>query len=787
MLRLPLIPMLLALLCAALPAQAQQNAFDLVGPDLKLTVTRGSTTLPIGAVPSLQPGDKVTAEAALPPDQAAHYLLVVAFLRGATNPPPKDWFFVAETWRKKKNKLELTVPEGAEQAVLLLAPDTGGGFDAVRDAVRGRPGVFVRVAQDLFQASLDRARLDAFVTAIARIGDTAPERLATAAPVLANALRIKLNAECLSRPRGLQAACLTQNRDSLVLQTQRGTTLAETLTGTPADLAYSIAATPQAGGGYYSSYIGLARDVAKLFGAFRSPQYQYLPALALGRGDTLKLLLNAAPSFQSPRSVLAAPLPPIGPATPPIWQAGGPTPVCLAKPDLVLPLEDAPLLYATDFGRSLSVRVTSNEGATRDVPVLPDVEKGGVKLDGAVPADLGTVSNAVLQGRWGFDAFTGPRLPVQLDKMGAWRAVPDSNVVVGREHPLVLRGGAAFCVSQIALSDAAGTRTPVPFKVTGQDELTMTLPLKDAKPGALTLNIARFGSAPPDTIPLVARLEASRLDRFVVHEGDAEGILEGARLDQVAGLDWHGLHFAPGALSRGGDGDRLVLTAEAPIPAGDGEAVVRLRDGRSVKLAVRATAPRPVATLLSRAVSGKPVTGALPITLPDGVLPADASIDFSFKVIRGTLGDGGGVEIAGAEGPTARLGFRDGALQRVGADVVVAHFAPRALLGAGIAGPLRYRLVQDGTPGDWQPLVTLARLPLLSGLSCPGDAAPCTLAGQDLFVVAALSDSPDFARPTPVPLGFVGGTITVPAPTTGTLYLRLHDAPEAIARVSLPK
>ncbi|WP_066724991.1 hypothetical protein [Sphingomonas pituitosa] len=786
MLRLPLIPLLLALLCAALPAQAQQNAFDLVGPDLKLTVTRGGTTLPIGAVPSLQPGDKVTAEAALPPDQAARYLLVVAFLRGATNPPPKDWFFVAETWRKKKNRLELTVPEGAEQAVLLLAPDTGGGFNAVRDAVRGRPGVFVRVAQDLFQASLDRARLDAFVAAIARIGDTAPERLATAAPVLANALRIKLNAECLARPRGLQAACLTQNRDSLVLQTQRGTTLAETLTGTPADLAYSIAATPQGGGGYYSSYIGLARDVAKLFGAFRSPQYQYLPALALGRGDTLKLLLNAAPSFQSPRSVLAAPLPPIGPASPPIWQAGGPTPVCLAQPGLALPLEDAPLLYATDFGRSLSVRVTSNEGKTRDFPVLPDVEKGGIRLEGAVPADLGTVSNAVLQGRWGFDGFTGPRLPVQLDAMGAWRAVPDSAVVVGREHPLVLRGGAAFCVSQIALSDPAGTRTPVPFKVTGQDELTMTLPLKDAKPGAFTLNVARFGSAPPDTIPLLARLEASRIERFVVHEGDRDGVLEGARLDQVAGLDWRGLHFTAGALSRGTDGDRLAMAIEGSVPAGDGEAVVRLRDGRTVKLAVRATAPRTGATLLSRAAAGKTANNGLPIALPEGVLPADAAIDFSFRITRGTLGDGGTVEIAVIEGPGATLGFRDGALQRVGKDVVVAHFAPRALLGAGVVGSLRYRLVQDGTPGDWQPLVTLARLPKLAGLSCPAEAATCTLSGDDLFVLAAVGDKPDLAGATTVPLGFVGSSITLPRPAGKTLYLRLHDAPASIATVTLP-
>lgn len=784
--RMPLIPLLLAVLFAATPARAQQNAFDLAGPDLKLTVTRDGTTLPIGAVPSLLPGDKVTAEAMLPPDQSARYLLVVAFLRGATNPPPKTWFFVAETWRNKRNRLALEVPKGAEQAVLLLAPETGGGFDAVRDTVRGRPGVFVRAAQDMFQASLDRARLDAFVAAIARIGESAPERLATDAPVLANALRIKLNAECLTRPRGLQAACLTQNRDSLVLQAQRGTTLAETLTGAPVDLAYSLAATPQGGGGFYSPYIGLARDVAKLFGAFRSPQYQYLPAIAIGGGDTLKLLLNSAPSFQNPRSVLVAPLPPLGAASPPIWQAGGPTPVCLAKPGLALPLEDAPLLYATDFGRSLSVRITGTDGKSRDLPVTPDVEKGGVRLDGALPADIGTVANAVLQGRWGFDGFSGPRLPVQLDVMGAWRATPDSNVVVGREHPLVLRGGAAFCVNQIALSDAGGTRTPVPFKVTGQDELAMTLPLKDAKPGALTLDVARFGIAPPDTIPLTARLEASRLDRFVAHEGDQGGVLEGARLDQVAGIDWKGLHFAAGALSRGSEGDRLAMTAESAIPAGDGEAVVRLRDGRSLKLAVHAASPRPAATLLSRAAVSPPARDGLAITLPEGVLPADSAIDFSFRIVRGSLDDNATVEIAGGEGRAATLHFGDGGLQRIGKDVVVAHLVPRALLGPAAAGPLRFRLVQDGAAGDWQPLVALARLPLLSGLTCPAGGASCTLAGRDLFVVSAFSGNADFAQATQVPLGFVGTSLMLPRPMGKMLYLRLHDAPDSIASVSLP-
>jgi hypothetical protein len=301
----------------------------------------------------------------------------------------------------------------------------------------------------------------------------------------------------------------------------------------------------------------------------------------------------------------------------------------------------------------------------------------------------------------------------------------------------------------------------------------------------LTLNVARFGSAPPDAIPLTARLEASGLDRFVIHEGDRDGVLEGTRLDQVKGIEWRGLHFTIGALSRAGDGDRLAMAADGPVPAGEGEAVVRLRDGRSVKLAVRAAAPRPVATILSRAATAARTTNGLAITLPDGVLPAEGGIDFSFQVTRGALGDGGTVEIAGADGPTGKLGFADGALQRVSGDVVVAHFAPRGLLGASVAGPLRFRLIEDGAAGDWQPLVTIVRLPVLTGLACPADGTRCTLSGHALFVVAAISDTPDFAKPIPVPLGFVGSGIALPRPAGRTLYLKLHDAEEAVATVAL--
>jgi hypothetical protein len=80
-------------------ASAQAAArFDLAGPRIDVRVTRDGKTLPIAAVPNLQSGDKLWLMADLPRTQSVHYLLVVVFLRGTTNPPagsalpcPRDW------------------------------------------------------------------------------------------------------------------------------------------------------------------------------------------------------------------------------------------------------------------------------------------------------------------------------------------------------------------------------------------------------------------------------------------------------------------------------------------------------------------------------------------------------------------------------------------------------------------------------------------------------------------------------------------------------------------------
>ena len=79
-------------LCASGQALADPAAFDLNGPTLEVEVTRGNVRLPISQVPDLASGDRVWLKAVLSDGGAVHYLMVAAFLRGSTEPPPAAWF-----------------------------------------------------------------------------------------------------------------------------------------------------------------------------------------------------------------------------------------------------------------------------------------------------------------------------------------------------------------------------------------------------------------------------------------------------------------------------------------------------------------------------------------------------------------------------------------------------------------------------------------------------------------------------------------------------------------------
>src|SRR3954449_11245878 len=191
------LPLFCFLLLAVSAIWAESPAFDLTGPKVDVHVKRGDLTLPISQVVNLLPGDRLWVHPDLPESQSTHFVLVVAFLRGATNPPPNDWFTRVETWTKAAREgVFVTVPKEAQQALVFLAPETGGDFSTLRKAVHDRPGAFVRATQDLQAASWDRMRLDAYLNEIHSSSQTDPKTLKERAEASARSLGIKVDQQC---------------------------------------------------------------------------------------------------------------------------------------------------------------------------------------------------------------------------------------------------------------------------------------------------------------------------------------------------------------------------------------------------------------------------------------------------------------------------------------------------------------------------------------------------------------------------------------------------------------
>jgi hypothetical protein len=235
-----------------------EASFDLTGPKLEVSVTRAGKHLPISQVPTLEAGDRIWIHPAFPDNQSVRYLMVLAFLRGATNPPPENWFVKIETWTKpvRQEGTLITVPAQAQQALIFLAPQTSGDFSTLRSAVQGKPGAFARAAQDLNLASLDRMRLDRYLSAIRETSAKAPKTLRETILMLARSLNLKLDAQCFDKPTEQQGPCLTQNTDQMVLDDGHGQSMLATLsTGPAVDLVEAASVTKVGGGGSFSPYL----------------------------------------------------------------------------------------------------------------------------------------------------------------------------------------------------------------------------------------------------------------------------------------------------------------------------------------------------------------------------------------------------------------------------------------------------------------------------------------------------------------------------------------------------
>jgi hypothetical protein len=782
---------LLGLLTIAAPLGAASSSFDLVGPHLVVAVTHDGVTLPLERVPNLAEGDHVSIALDLPKGSNERYRIVAAFLRGAVDRPSKDWFREAESWKPKSAALALVVPKGAQQLALFIAPESGSSSKAIIGTILKQPGAFVRAAQGLDQASLDRARLDTFLRGMQQAQDKDPKSVASVSPILTRSLAIKLKAECLQEAVDVQAACLTVDRETLLLADSHSSTLADTVTGTPTDLALQLSATPQAGYGAYSSYIGVVRDVFRLFGAFQSTQLQFIPALAQLHDGHVTVLLNTPLSFAKPTSVMVVALPPVeAPKPPPIRVVDTDKALC-ATSGLVVPVEGAPLVFATGYAHDMALGFALADGTQAAVPVRADPSVGGFVLDGAIPAGaLSTTARSQLRGKWGFAPFDGPVIRLSKPDSDGWTAAEHSSLVVGRANELELLGTGVGCVTQVAMRRGDGPVQPVAWKQSGPRSLVATLPLEKADPGTITILVDGIGRTVPAVLTVPALREAGSLDDLILHTGEDEAVLTGARLDQVSGVTLGGLPFLPGALTRAGKQDHLVLRAADPtgaraLAAGKSlVADVSFANGRHKTLGLTIAAANSSVTLVRVSAQSPARAHLLPIALPaDGVFAQDARIAFAFHVQGATpLTGRETVEIGTVDGRATALIQAGKGYDLQDTTTGIVAFVPADALGPVGYGPLRFRVVRDGVASGWTPLATVVRLPEIRTAKCA--RAECTLTGSRLFLIQTLGTTAEFRDPQAVPDGFVGSDLAARPGADGRIFLRLRDAPQAPAIVS---
>ena len=821
----------------ALHAQQQNARFDLAGPKIDIRVTRGAQALPIAQVPNLLEADHLWLHADLPESQSVHYLLVAIFLRGTTNPPPEDWIVKVETWNKhiRAEGQEIVVPEGAQQVLLLLAPETGGDLSALRSAVRGHPGVFVRASQDLAEAGFEQARIEKYLAEMQKVSPDDAKALAEHSDLLARTLNLKPNTDCFKKPVDQQYACLTQSGTQSLLDDGHGQSVVNSLTsGASSDLISAASTTGIAGGGVYSAYVGAIVDVVRIMSNLHTAHYQYIPAIAFPKDEALNLRLNAPPSFQNPKSVIVIGLPAVQKATPPPLRASDPKHVtCLLKPEVALPVEGAPLVFSTAFAHAISLHRDLPVGGL-DLPLTPDAFQGGLVIGApeqrrALPADAISTAPApsgaakpappeaaphkpqptstaqepvqqpaTVSGMWGFDVFHGPTLPVQELPGQEWKLVRagDDHLIVGEKNELKLTSTGTACIASIQLEQDGHQAQKLDWKPADSDDtvnISFTLPA--GSPSAVRLRVQQYGKQTPELLSVQAFSKPAHVGTIEFHVGDPFLTISGQGLQQIRELEMEGGTFARQADAPADGSDsgktssdtelRLDLKAGQmrKVQAGDSaQSTLTLADGRTLDSSLTVQGARPALTILSRRIVRPAGPQAVQLLSPEDV-PLDSTLMLSLRSADRFPRDAQ-VQINSDDNSLhVSLTLAEGSLVLQDRNTALARVDLKQVFGSSAFGPLRLRLVlHDGTAGNWMPLGTLVRLPTLTGVVCTGTSDPgCTLSGSDLYLVSAVSTDRDFKNPVAVPDGFVGATLNVPHPINGTLFLKLRDDPSALA------
>lgn len=787
-------------------ASAATAPFDLPGPRLEITITRAGRSLPISQVPNLQGGDEMWLHPDLPANESIHYLLIPVFLRGSFNPPPENWFTKVETWKPqvKRNGVNVHVPEGALEALIFWAPDTGGGFTTVRTAVRSRPGVFVRAAQDLYAADLTRSRLDAYIDAVKKISNNDPTRLEARAKLLSQTLYLKINTSCFDLPPDQQEACLIQNPENLVLNDAQSQSMVTALTsGAASDMINQISASTAAGGGAYSPYVGAVVDMVRIMGSLHTAQYAYIPALSVNDDGAIELKLSNPPSFSNPKSVMVASLPPVASVHYPMLRAVHPEELlCLQRPKLVLSVEGAPLVFSTHYAHDLVLHVQDSAGRWVDLPATADAERGGFVVD-ARALQTSSVSGTVtgqLRGEWGFDPWNGPEFAFTNSHPQQWSFAPGetSAVTAADKISLHLLADSVVCVQGVTVATPQGKVEKATITRTPPRLLEVNLPVNKSSQGAYTLTVAEYGQTKTEKVPVHVYPPSAVVNGLVLHAGDDQAVMTGNELQEVKTVEMAGTVFRAGSMKHSGTEDTLRLKTSTNLAGSkifvEGATVmahVHLKDERVLDIPVTIAPARPQVELLSKSIAVTSGGSSAFIHLGnENDLPQYGNLNFFLKsVAPRQFPRDQTIEVGAADGGfVTSLTLANNSLTLQDAQTVFATLDPAKAFGSSAFGPLRFRPVTAaGVTGDWQPLANLVRLPELKHVDCPSNPAElCTITGENLFLIDSIAATPQFVQPASVPLGFAGNTMKVPRPNGTTLYLKLRDDPSTVDLVSLP-
>jgi hypothetical protein len=327
--------------------------------------------------------------------------------------------------------------------------------------------------------------------------------------------------------------------------------------------------------------------------------------------------------------------------------------------------------------------------------------------------------------------------------------------VVGREDTVHVEDDTTICVDRVDEMAENGKPVRLNWKSSKPDSLEVAVPMKDAAPGPVTLEIYQFGLEKPDKLPLTAYAEAASLDRLTLSAGDQVALLRGNRLDEVAKAELAGIALKPSKLSRVKDFDQLAMTTDSSTadlePGKAYTAKVQLQDGRQLKVPVTVGPPRPQVTLLNKGVQENTSGSPSPVQLAsEDDLPVDGRLVFFLKSrVPANFPRDETVEIAAVDSSFRTvLSLADSNLMLEDTKTAIGNVEPLARFGSSAFGPVQIRVISaEGVAGDWLPLGTLVRVPGFKELRCPRAVSKlCTLTGANLFLASSISTTQPMCR-----------------------------------------